>query len=391
VLTRAALRNLLRNVRRTLAVLLTVAVGTASLFLFHGFNAGIMNQYRDNTIRARYGHRAFDKPWEHWIAYGPGLRDEIARAPGVREVFPRVTFAGILTNGRVDVSGVGQGIDGEAEARFFTTLNVVDGAPLGAEPDGIVLGQGLARALDVRPGDRVTVLASTLRGTMNGVDLTVTGVFHTGAKEFDDSVFRVPLAQAQALLDTDRVETIALGLRALDDWDAAASAIVAAHPDLEATSFAKLDEVYYQHSVDWLKAQFGVIQIIILTIVLLGIFNTISTAVLERKQEIGDLRANGESSLDVLALLALEGALLGVLGALLGLALGLAVVHGVIPHGIVMPAAPGITRQFAVRIELQPSMALATFAMGTCAALVATVLAALRVARLPIGEALRAT
>src|SRR5688500_2693894 len=120
----AALRNLLRNTRRTLAVLITVAVGTSSLFIFHGFNAGIMNQYRENTIRARYGHgqlnmkgyreRVYEKPWEHWISYTPEMKETIAKAPGVVQVFPRIGFPGLLTNGKINVSGIGQGIDGAA-------------------------------------------------------------------------------------------------------------------------------------------------------------------------------------------------------------------------------------------------------------------------------------
>ena len=59
-------------------------------------------------------------------------------------------------------------------------------------------------------------------------------------------------------------------------------------PKLEA-SFSELDKVYYQNSVDWLDTQFYVVQLIILSIVLLGIL--ISTSILERKQEIGNLRA----------------------------------------------------------------------------------------------------
>ena len=69
--------NLWRNLRRTLAILLTVALGTGVLFTFKGFIHGVLNQYKDSTIHAHYGHgqintknyreSAFAEPWNHWI------------------------------------------------------------------------------------------------------------------------------------------------------------------------------------------------------------------------------------------------------------------------------------------------------------------------------------
>jgi putative ABC transport system permease protein len=166
--------------------------------------------------------------------------------------------------------------------------------------------------------------------------------------------------------------------------------VEARYPALEAVPFATLDAIYYQHSVDWLRSQFGVIQIIIIVIVVLGIFNTVSNGVLERRQEIGNLRANGESSLDVMALLALEGLSLGLLGAVIGCSAAWLIDVTVLREGILMPPAPGITRQFHVLIELQARMALTTSAMGIAAALLGTLVAGWKVARMPIGEALRA-
>ena len=405
MIAKLAFKNLLRNPRRTAAVLMTVALGTGSLFIFHGFNIGVMNQYRESTVHSRYGfgqvnlkgyrETVFEKPWEHWMEKeGPSgteaLKSRLKSIPGVTDVFPRVEFFALLTNGRVSVAGRGQGVDGPAESRFFTTLNVEQGKNLSDESDGILIGKGLARALDVKPGDRVTVLSNTIHGTMNGADFTVTGIFHTGSKDFDDVMFRVPLAQAQLLLDSDRVESVALGLDSIRDWPKVEQAVNAEFPQFEATSFAVLDKVYYQHSVDWLASQFNVIQCIILTIVVLGIFNTVSTAILERKQEIGNMRANGESRLEVMQLLLWEGTALGALGAALGLLLALVLVHTALKPGILMPPAPGITRQFHVFIELQPEMAMAAFVMGLLASLFGTLLAGSRVARMPIGEALRA-
>ncbi len=400
MLIRLALRNLLRNPRRTVALILTVAVGTGSLFLFHGFNNGIMNQYRDNTVHARFGHgqvqtkgygdRVYEQPWEHWIEHPDSLRRELLALPGVRQVFPRVEFPALLSNGRITVAGRGQGVDGPEEFRFFNTLNFVAGKNLADEPAGIVLGVGMARGLGVGVGDAVTVMARGARGGMNQSVLTVTGIFHTGLKEFDETIFRIPLNAALSLLETDRVESVALGLASVDDFSTVANFVRTRHPELEAIPFAVLDKVYYQHSVDWLNAQFGVIQIIIVAIIVLGIFNTVSTGILERKQEIGTLRANGESRAEVLRLLGIEGLALGVLGAALGIVLVLVMNATALANGILMPPAPGITRQFLVMIELTPLMAVKTAILGICTALLATLAAGLRVTRMGIAEALRA-
>ena len=400
MLIRLALRNLLRNPRRTAAVLLTIAVGTGSLFIFHGFNSGIMNQYRDNSIHARFGHgqvntrgyrdQVFERPWEHWIIDVERVGGRLRSVAGVEFLFPRLGFAALLTNGRATVAGRGEAVDGALESRFFTTLNVVEGRILAGEPDGILLGRGLARALDVHPGGKVTVVAQDVRGGMTRAELTVVGVFHTGSREIDDALFRIALAQGQALLATDRIELIALGLRSVEDWSAVQRVVDAEFPELEATPFAVLDKVYYQHSVDWLAAQFAVIRLIILTIVVLGIFNTVSTTVLERKQEIGNLRANGESLAEVMWLLVLEGGVLGLLGGALGICIALGLDFAFLREGILMPPAPGLTRQFHVLIEFQPAMALIAFLLGAAATLLATVLAGVRVVRMPIGEALRA-
>jgi putative ABC transport system permease protein len=394
-----ARRNLWRNSRRTFAVVATVAMGVGSLFLFHGFNTGIMNQYRDNTIHARYGHgqvftqgyrdAAHAKPWQQWISDWRTLDTELRAIPAVQELFPRVGFAALLRNGEVSVSGHGQGVDGLAESRFFTTLNVEQGKLLEAEPDRILLGRGLARALGVAVGDPVTLVVTSIAGEMRLGELSVVGVFHTGAADFDNTVFRVPLVRAQELLGTDRVESITLALDSVESWDAVRETVESRHPELEAIPFATLDRIYYQHSVDWLQAQFGVIQVIIVLIVVLGIFNSVSSSILERKAEIGNLRANGESSTEVLVLLGIEGAMLGLLGAVAGCLITVGLDLTLLRDGILMPPAPGITRQFHVLIELQPGMAVQTASLGMAATLFGTLAAGWKVARMPIGAALR--
>lgn len=395
-----ALRNLLRHARRSFALSVTLAVGTGALFLFDGFNTGILNQYRDNAVHARYGDaqvnvrgyrlRPFEKPWEQWIDLPLRVEAQLRAVPGVQQVFPRVTVPGFVLHNGATYAAVGFGVDAAREATFFTTLNIVEGTDLGADPDGIILGVGLARALNVKPGDRIKLMSMGRSEDIAERPFTVRGIFHTGSKEVDDVHFRVPLRAAQALLDIDRVECFALAFTAGADFAAIERAIVAAFPALEVTPFNVLDEIYYQHAVDWLSAQFGVIKLIILVVVVLGIFNTVNTTVLERRAEFGMLRAYGESRFDVLVLLLAEAVLLGLVGAWAGVLIAWALVAGPFTDGILMPAAPGLTRQYLVQIELTLPLALSAVLLGASCAPLATLAAGWRAVRTPIADALRA-
>lgn len=394
-----SLRNLFRNVRRTIAILFTVALGTGALFSFDGFINGVLNELRYNTIHASYGfgqintkgyrETVFEEPTKHWISNGDQVQEFISHLEGVENVFPRVSFSALLQNGNTTVGGSGQGIEAEKEADFFHSLNVEEGETLDVQPNGILLGRGLAKALHVQPGDIVTVIATSTEGALNENKFAVTGIFHTGSLDFDSRMFRVQLVAAQNLLKTSKIESISLGLRNLSDWEPVAKEVEAAFPDLEATSFDILDKIYYKHSVDWLKAQFNVVQVIILSIVLLGIFNSISASILERKQEIGNLRANGESVFQVMRLIIVEGGLLAMMGSLLGMAGAYCVLMLFINKGLLMPPGPGQTRQFLVTFSFEWSMVLFTLILSAIAAIIASFLAGIKVAKMSIAKSLR--
>ncbi len=191
------------------------------------------------------------------------------------------------------------------------------------------------------------------------------------------------------ILPPQKVENITVGLSRIPDWKNVAQTVQAQFPELEATPFEILDKFFYQNAVDWLDAQFNVIQGIIIFIVILGIFNTVSTAVLERKQEVGNLRANGDSRWEILGLFCSESFALGIVGALAGILLTYILTLTVLKHGILMPASPGFTKQFYVKIELNMLMAVKVFIMGSFCSTLGSFFAGWRVVNMPISEALR--
>lgn len=400
MIIKLAVRNLSRNFRRSFLILFTIASGICALMIYHGFNTGIMNQYRENTIHSRYGHgqittkgyhdTVFEKPWEHWIEQPDLILNQLKNLPEVKYLFPRIQFFSLLSNGQMTISGRGQGIDALTESKFFTTLNIEEGSQLTIQKDGILLGKGLAKALNAKVGDRITVLANTIYGSMNAVDLFVVGIFHTGVKEFDDIVYRMPLIEAQKLLDTTKFESISIGLDSVDQWKVLADFSDKNLPALEAISFDVLDKVYYQNSVDFLNSQFSFIFLIIFLVVSLGIFNSISSSLLERKHEIGNLLANGQSKKSIFNLLLSEALFIGILGAALGVLLSYILNFTILSQGIPMPPGPGITRQFITHIELQPRFIMISFATATLSAFIGTIMSSWKILRTPIAELLRA-
>lgn len=385
--------------RRTLAILLTIALGCGALFAFQGFIQGVLTNYQESTIHSHYGNGQFNmkgyrettypKPWEHWIPDWYDLKTELMYNQAVDYVFPRVPIGAMLVHGKKSATGQGQGIDAANEAQFFDKLNVEQGAMLTDQKNGILLGKGLASALGVKPGDKITLYTKSVHGSIAKGNFVVTGIFHTGMSEFDNRVFRIPLSAAQNLLDTNLVESISVGLKNQTYWKEVSSNLLAKHPELEAASFAKLDKIYYKNSVDWLSAQFYVVQMIIVSIVLLGIFNTISTSILERKQEIGNLRANGESAWDIMKMILCEGVLLGLIGSAIGLMLTAFVAKVFLHKHILMPPGPGSTRQFFLSFYFTAGMALYTLLLSVFSALVASFLAGLKTVRMSIAKALR--
>lgn len=399
MLAKFALRNVSRNRRRSIVAVATVGIGVFGLLFLQSFFSGLLAMHADNSIHSRHGHgqvttkgywgQSFETPSDHWIENPQIVVAALRADPAVLEAFPRVQFFSLLSNGKVNVAGRGQGVDGAREQTFFTKMNYIAGGPIATHEDGIVLGVGLATALGVAVGDRVTVLGHTVHNTINAIDTTVTGIFHVGLKEADDMLFQVQISQAHILLDTDKVESIAIGLKNDNAWAALTPMIAREFPQLEAMSVFEIDKVWAENGRLFLTALMNVFRLTLVGMILLAIYNSASNTVLERKRELGMLRANGESAGDLVRLLVIEGTALAVMGSALGVFLILAT-NLIAAHGIIMPPTPGTNRALPVKLDLQWAHIASAVAIGVFASLAATLLSTLQVTRLSIVKAIRA-
>lgn len=398
-------RNILRHRRRSAVTVLSVMSGVIAVVLFGGFVQANYEGLRESVIRSQYGHLQIyadgyldghrKEPAAHRL--GPtgaaAVERILADSPGFLVASRRLEFTGLLGNDRLSEAVVVRGVEPDSEALINSALTLIDGYDLDpARPEGVLLGEGLAAALDASVGKRMTLLATTESGVMNAVDVQVEGVFRSFAKEYDNRAMMMVLSQAQLLLGTDAVDKVVLLIedtatlpalvRELDARFAAAGLAVEHRTWRQLASF-------YQKVVDLYDSFFLFIVIVIALVVLLGIANTMMVAVMERTAEIGTLRAMGTRRAGIVRQFMVEGLLLALLSSLAGVAAGAALAEGITALEIMMAPPPGSSRGYPLRIALVPGAWLAAVAGVMAIAALATAFPATGAARKPIVDALR--
>jgi putative ABC transport system permease protein len=400
-LFRLAARNVLRQRARTAMTLAAIAFGVIGLILSGGFVQDIFVQLGEAVIHSQSGHlqvakagfaaKGARRPDQYLIAQPDALKAQLAAERGVIDVMGRISFSGLLNNGRSDLSIVGEGIEPEREARNGTYLFISAGRQLeDGDRFGALLGRGVAQALNLAPGDRATLVVSTRDGATNTLDLEVVGIFQTFSKDYDARAVKIALPAAQELMDTRGVDTLVVALARTRDTMRAAAALrdKVSGQGFEVSTWEELND-FYDKTVKLYDRQFGALRLIILAMVLLSVTNTVNMTIFERVGEFGTMRALGNRGVDVFGLVLAESAVLGLAGAALGTVLGVVLALLISAIGIPMPPPPNADIGYTAQIQLVPSVIASAFGIGVIATVLAALLPALRVARTDVVEALR--
>jgi putative ABC transport system permease protein len=395
-----AFRNLARERKRTLISLAAIVVGVVGYLLAGGFIDWIFWAIRESAIDNGLGHIQISAkgyrdagqadPDAYQIpATGP-QKDAIAHLPDVVAVSPRLMISGLVSHGDVTVPFAGEAVEPAIDARISKDIAVDGDALDAASPKGVILGRGLARALNVMRGDQVAFITTGASGGMSGVEGIVRGVYSTGVKAFDDVAVRMPLALGQELMRTKGVHLWVVGLDETAHTQAVASAIapIIASSGMEMRTWFELSD-FYRKTVTLMSRQMLVVAVLIALILVLGIANLLTMSTLERTGEIGTMLALGTSRSSVLRMHFMEGLLLGIVGAIAGIAIGALLAAVISWIGIPMPPPPGRDTGYRAEILLSLPVFLNAIALALASAAVAGAYPAWKASRMPIVDALR--
>lgn len=407
-----ALRNLFRNRRRSLFTVLAIGLGFAAVNTLGGFTAYIFASLKDSFIYLEgNGHLTLFKagfleegkldPTRYLLDETEleTIRKVLARhAEEVLVVTPQLHISGLLSNGKVSTIFVARGrvpsalhaINGHARG-MVGKIQLFDGKRLEDENIyGVGLSRGLAEQLKLGLGSDAVAMAPTVSGQINALDAQVFQLFDSPVEALEDKLMSVPLKFAQSLYDTSSADRLTVLLKDGGQSEALrgrlAGELAAEGLRLEIKTWNELSTFYTK-----VKQMFDVIFLftflIVFTIVVMSVVNTVGMAIMERTREIGTLRALGVKRRGIVGLFAIESMLLGALGSLLGSLLTLLIWSGV---ELLKPTwiPPQISNRVPLEVYLVPEYLLYSVLLLVVLSLAAASLPARAAARMQIVSAL---
>ena len=342
VIMTLALRNLRRNVRRTILTATALIIGGAMLIFTLILGDGTHEQWIDSGVRTGSGHVTIERPE---FRLSRKIEDRLPAkaqpavmaalespeiADQITSVFTRLTVSGLASSAAGARPAQILGVDPVAEAALSPLdEQVVDGRYLEKDDRlAAYVGAGLVESLELRLGSRLVLTAQDAKKDIAGQLVRVVGVFRSGIPELDQSVIHIPLATAGQWLGAGH-DVTSVGI--MVENSTAVPAVVSALQEALADPIASGEATV----MGWREAmpalrdavlidEWGGYLIFGVLFVIIGfsIVNTVLMSVLHRHREFGVLQALGLTPRQTGAVVLVEGLLLTGVSGLAGVGLG---------------------------------------------------------------------
>jgi ABC-type lipoprotein release transport system permease subunit len=330
-----ALRQVLSRKKQTFfsifAVALAVAVITVMMALLSGFQGELIKSSIENNPHIVLNPQDEKEGFIHLYRYNSAV---ISEKEGVIAASPKYIGQTALEY-RDNAEGISlQGVDPIAEDNVMrVSEDVVEGdlKTLVHTRYGILLGDQLAKNLEVNVGDRVDAVFPGSKTT----SFKVVGLVHTGTSA-DEVTAYARLDSVQDFFNKPGVVSN-IGVRVADPYQAdAIAASLEGETGLNAVSWSEANAEILS-LLDVQRASVNVFYFLIYGIAGFGIANTLITIVAQRTKEIGILKAMGTSRKSIMVIFLLQSVILGAIGLMLGIILGYIVIIALQSYGIEVP------------------------------------------------------
>ncbi len=401
---RIAWRNILRNRRRSLILVISITIGVIAMVLTDAFSIGMMRQMLTNQIGADAGYiQIHQKGYQR----NPTLKNSVTNTDEIRVALAKITSScdvserqrtfGLVSSA-YNSSGVSiVGVVPRQEKEVTTICKyILNGAYLSGVSSEIIISTSIAQKLRVGLGDKVVIMASRLDGSVGSEACRVVGIFETFDSGFDQAHVYIPLQTAQQMLGaTGRISEFIVNPVDSRQTEAIAEELKAELPqEYEVLTYRQMlpllvmqihlyDEIIY------------VFYAIIGIALIFGIVNTMLMAVMERTQEFGIDMAIGMSNKRIFTMILTEAFDLGMIGTATGLVISFAALIPLLHTGWDLSIFSESLKSFGVGTTIYPVLAASslinTIMFIPLSAVIAALYPAVRAVKLQPAEAIRST
>ena len=345
-------KGLLRDKSRSLLPLIVVAIGVMLAVFLRGYINGIMVDMIEQTARFNTGHvKVMTKAYAENMDQAPNdlailQVNELKRKleqdfPSIKWV-TRIKFGGLIdvpdANGETKSQGpaMGIGLDllskGSREALRLNLVKSLVRGEMPAASGEILLSENFSQKLGVNPGNEVTLISSTMNGSMAFYNFKVAGTVRFGNTAMDRGTIIADLFDVQKALDMDDAagEIIGFFKSGFYDDETANQVVAKFHkifPDdndeYAPEMFRLRDQEGLSLFVDISHNMGAIVTFIFMIAMSLVLWNAGLLGGLRRYGEIGIRIAIGEEKGHIYRAMILESVMIGIAGTIVGTAIGL--------------------------------------------------------------------
>jgi ABC-type lipoprotein release transport system permease subunit len=347
---RMAWRNIWRNPRRTMVIMVAIVIGVWSMIFLGALMRGIVVAMIDNGISTltgdvqihRQGYR--DDPVIERSMTDPKIIEDVLvkYLPADAKWTFRIRVNAVASNARhsAGITLVGIDPERESEVSFIGPKAIVEGRYL--EPTdkyGIVVGEALVEKFETRLGHKLVLMSQDTNKEIASKAFEIIGIFRAEMEGTEKQFgFITRSAAADMLKLGDDFSEVSISLT--DHWKAeeVANSLRAALPDT-------YEVLPWRGLLPFLNAYLGIFDTFVLiwyVVVFIamgfGIVNTTLMAIYERMREFGLLKALGMKPWWIIRDVITESFLLLLMGIIIGNVLGFISVWALPDSGIDLSA-----------------------------------------------------
>ena len=271
----------------------------------------------------------------HW----QNLAERLKTNKKITALSPFVSFTALVENGnKLKVVQV-KGVDKQAEDQVSSLGKFVegDGWQKFAEEGGLVLGSGIAKELDVKAGDWVSLLISQPNGEdqmaqPNRERVQVTAILRLDG-QLDHSYALLALPQAQELMGYREDQITGVELKIDDPFKAQEMdySMLSDYPQLLYIQNWVAKFGYMYRDIQLIRTVMYIAMVLVIGVACFNIVSTLIMAVKDKQGDIAIMRTLGANNGFIKQIFIWYGLLAGMKGCLIGIVLGVVLALNLTP------------------------------------------------------------